>query len=130
MKKAIPAKCVWCSKLNNPCGKTASQKAHCDFRTLEYTKEAILQRLRNESNKVKLIRGELIKTDLKPIAMRKKFAEMLDLVMGMQLMAGALKKDFSMTDDQIKAEIIIEPITTMQKMKLLMMAQKAKNGGK
>jgi hypothetical protein len=118
--------CVWCKKWNKPCG---GKDLNCDFKSLNYTKEDILSRIKLESKNIEEIRSRVMNLRGRPTsAATNDFKEILDKTAGIAIMVNVLKKDFAMTDAQIKEYVAIPPMTSMEKLKLMRAAAKMKGG--
>lgn len=90
--------CPWC-KLNN----FGCDNDTCDFRTLEFQKAEILERMKSE---VKIVEG--VKSRLYALGddqpSEKEIAGMFDRVKGLDIMSKALQSDFGMTEDEVKVQ--------------------------
>lgn len=90
-----PSCCHW-SKYNGGCGDP------CDFKTLPYEKEAILERMQTEAKWLKDQRESIsAKMDVKMA--ESIFFQISDKIKGIQIMVERLKADFGMTDKELRS---------------------------
>lgn len=110
--------CAWCK--HNPFNCEGVETA-CDFRTLPYDKDAIMNRLQEEYVKYSADRKKLV--DGKDLKEQMQVAnDVVDRARGMQIMVDRLNKDFGVPLEQIKKEVGFEPVRFVDRVKLATMA--------
>ena len=99
--------CEW-SKYNGGCGDP------CDFKDLEYTKEAILERIRLESINMDQLKRTVVNLKDKSEA-EAIFSRIADKIAGMKIMTNRLSVDFGVPLEEvgklIKSTVKRDPIT-------------------
>jgi hypothetical protein len=119
-------KCRWC-KVNPGCEKNDFWK-ECEFRSLKFEKQDILERVRSEWEKIRLMREKVVAG-----AALEEVSEMFDKMHAVQIMMGVLEEEFGMKKkevlDVLKVEkpSLIESVKLMAKIKML---QKSRGGKK
>ena len=101
-------------------------ESRCDFKTLLYDKDAILNRVRSEIaeiDKAKKLVLESTDSDLQLGLM----VDVVDKMKGIDIMSQRLIADFGMTFEQIKKEAPSEPFSWMDKIRLGMALKNAQN---
>jgi hypothetical protein len=107
--------CPWCQYNNHQCT-TAELKKNCDFRTLAYNEDAIIERMQQE-----MIHLKADQTALKSRASEEGVRLMLDRVAGMQIMMSRLQEDFGMSEEEIRKKVGWEKKSTVEKAKVAAM---------
>jgi hypothetical protein len=115
--------CEW-SKYNGGCGEP------CDFKSLPYEKDAILERIRKESDWLTTKKQSISLSSDVEVA-EKLFLEIADKLKGIQIMVLRLQIDFGMTNKELREILKVkkDPISSM-KLSLLLAKQKFKRGKK
>jgi hypothetical protein len=103
--------CSWCKYRQTACD--VEDAVSCDFKSLDFEKEAILKRIRDEMVDV-MEKQKHIDT-----MSHKDIFEMMDKVTGVSIMIKVLKEEFKMTDDEIKSKAKIPALSLVAKVKLL-----------
>jgi len=109
--------CPWCA-FNPLCDKADS----CDFRSLKYEKEAILERVKSELVEVDRLKKGVLKSDDDERLIMLRSA--MDRLAGVNIMSARLKVDFGMTDEGLRVACEMKEMNFMQKMKLAILLKK------
>jgi glutaredoxin len=113
--------CPWC-KFNPQCDKADS----CDFRSLPYEKDAIIERVKKENAEVEKIKSHVLQDREQYKVQEKMLRDAFDKMAGVKIMCDRLEADFKMTELQIREACGLKSLTLLQKAKLVMIAQQFK----
>lgn len=117
--------CPWCKYNNHGC-----DESDCDFKTLPYEKDAILDRLTIERKKIDGVRKKFSEFKGKELTddLNRDLAWMLDVMKGMQIMVDRLVADFGMKNEEIQGLVGFNEskMSFVEKAKLMMKLRKMK----
>jgi len=121
--------CPWCK--HNPGCENEDFQSKCEFKSLPYEKEAIMQRLKFEWSEIQRLRGVLVNEKEREEA-EKLARDVMDKSQAVQTMMGVLNTDFKMRQGTILRELKIERPGIVESVKLMAKLQKMKHerGGK
>lgn len=94
--------CPWCAFNKRGCG----DKLTCDFRTLKYEKQAILDRMKEERKRIETFKDTMIGVvfgDEKDA--EKMMNDVVDITVALGIMVERLKEDFGMNESEIFKEV-------------------------
>jgi hypothetical protein len=121
--------CLWCK--HNPGCENEDFQNQCEFKTLPFEKDAIMQRLKFEWSEIQRMRAELVNEQEREKA-EKLARNVMDKSQAVQTMMGVLRVDFKMRQGIILRELKIERPGVVESVKLMAKLQKMKHerGGK
>lgn len=110
--------CKWC--IHNPYAPHCDSDGNCDFKTLPYTKDAILERLKAETDMIKDAKKKLVDTpmDRLQVIADDEVRRIVDATKGMQIMVDRLIADFGMTEKELKDTLEVQKDSFMTRAKM------------
>jgi len=124
--------CKWC--IHNPYAPHCDSDGNCDFKNLQYEKDAILARLKSESEMIRDMKKMLVDAPMDKLELiaEDEIRNILDATKGMQIMVDRLVADFGMSEKELKDYLDVQKDSfyARAKMAAKLSALKKSRGGR